>query len=154
MNLKFSFSWIGLVIFALPMLINIAYALFPPTADDGAHRPVSHWAEITEHVCRGAYLIALTATVSRRPLEYRSVWLYLAAAFLILYYTVWIRYFAGGRDTALLGKPFLLVPVPLAVFPVLYYLCTAVWLCNIPAAVFMTVFTAAHITVTVQSFRT
>lgn len=25
MNLKVSFSWIGLVIFALPMLINIAY---------------------------------------------------------------------------------------------------------------------------------
>ena len=30
MNLKLSFSWIGLVVFALPMLINIAYAVFPP----------------------------------------------------------------------------------------------------------------------------
>ena len=29
MNLKVSFSWIGLVIFALPMLINIAYVMFP-----------------------------------------------------------------------------------------------------------------------------
>lgn len=28
MNLKVSFSWIGLVIFALPMLVNIAYVMF------------------------------------------------------------------------------------------------------------------------------
>ena len=30
MNLKVSFSWVGLVVFALPMLINLAYAAFPP----------------------------------------------------------------------------------------------------------------------------
>lgn len=30
MNLRFSFSWVGLAVFALPMLINIAYVIFPP----------------------------------------------------------------------------------------------------------------------------
>ena len=35
MSLKLSFSWIGLVIFALPMLINIAYAIFPPKRKGG-----------------------------------------------------------------------------------------------------------------------
>lgn len=35
MNLKVSFSWIGLVVFALPMLINIAYAIFPPKRKGG-----------------------------------------------------------------------------------------------------------------------
>lgn len=34
MNLKLSFSWVGLVVFALPMLINIAYAVFPPSRED------------------------------------------------------------------------------------------------------------------------
>ena len=33
MNLKISFSWIGLVIFTLPMLINIVYAIFPPNGE-------------------------------------------------------------------------------------------------------------------------
>ena len=52
MNLKVSFLWIGLVVFALPMLINIAY------------------------------LFAVTLIVSRDKLSFRSGWLYLAAAFL------------------------------------------------------------------------
>lgn len=38
MNLKLSFSWIGLVVFALPMIINIAYAVFPPAKKSGADR--------------------------------------------------------------------------------------------------------------------
>ncbi len=29
MNVRFAFSWVGLVVFALPMLPNIAYAVFP-----------------------------------------------------------------------------------------------------------------------------
>lgn len=65
MNLKVSFSWIGLVIFALPMLINIAYVMFP-------------------------------------------------AAFLILYYAVWFRYFMGGREISLLSCSFFFALMPLA----------------------------------------
>ena len=36
MNLKVSFSWVGLVVFALPMLINLAYAAFPPAREKNA----------------------------------------------------------------------------------------------------------------------
>ena len=50
MNLKVSFSWVGLVVFALPMLINIAYAVFPPAGDAEPPAPVTHWVEIVEQV--------------------------------------------------------------------------------------------------------
>ena len=60
-------------------------------------------------------------------------------------------YFMGG--VFLLSHSFLLVPMPLAVFSVLYFLCAAVWLHNLPAAILMTVFGAAHLTVSIQSFR-
>lgn len=86
-------------------------------------------------------------------LSFRSGWLYLAALFLLLYYAVWIRYFAGGRAIALLNRSFLLVPMPLAVFPVLYYLCAAIWLHNLPAAILMALFGAAHPAVSILSFR-
>ena len=79
--------------------------------------------------------------------------LFLAALFLLLYYAVWVRYFAGGREIALLSRSFLFVPMPLAVFPVLYYLCAAIWLHNLPAAIIMVIFGAAHLTVSIQSFR-
>ena len=153
MNLKISFSWIGLVVFALPMLINIAYAVFPPAEKAEQSAVVTRWIELVEQVSRMVYLFAVTLLVSRESVDFRSIWLFLAAVFLILYYSVWIRYFAGGRKIALLGSPFLFVPMPLAVFPVLYYLCAAVWLHNLPAVIIMIIFGAAHLTVSLQSFR-
>ena len=47
----------------------------------------------------------------------------------------------------------LFVPMPLAVFPVLYYLCAALWMHNLPAAIVMVIFGAAHLTVSIQSFQ-
>lgn len=152
MNLKVSFTWVGLVVFALPMLINIVYAIFPPAEKPEKTAAVTHWVEIVEQISRIAYLAAITLLVSREPISLRSVWLYIAAIFLVLYYVVWIRYFAGGRHIALLNRPFLFVPMPLAVFPVLYYLCAAVWMHNIPAVIIMIIFGIAHLTVSFQSF--
>ena len=152
MNLKVSFSWIGLVIFALPMLINIAYVMFPPAGKAEQPAAVTHWVEIVEQISRIAYLFAVTLLVSRETLSFRSVWFSLAAVFLVLYYAVWLRYFMGGREIALLSRSFLFVPMPLAVFPVLYFLCAAIWLHNLPAAIIMVIFGAAHIAVSLQSF--
>ena len=153
MNLKVSFSWIALVIFALPMLINIVYVLFPPAGKAEQTSAVTHWVEIVEQISRIAYLFAVTLLVSRETLSFRSVWFSLAAVFLVLYYAVWLRYFMGGREIALLSRSFLFVPMPLAVFPVLYFLCAAIWLHNLPAAIIMVIFGAAHLTVSLQSFR-
>lgn len=152
MNLTVSFSWAGLVVFTLPMLINIAYVLFPPV-EKTEPAAVTRWVELVEQGSRMAYLLAVVLLVSRQPLALRSVWLYLAGGFLALYYAFWLRYFAGGRKTELLRRAFLLVPLPLAVFPVLYYLCAAIWLHNVPAVITMIIFGAAHITVSLQSFR-
>lgn len=153
MNLKISFSWIGLVVFALPMLINLVYAAFPPAGEPQPPAPVTRWVEIVEQASRIAYLLAVTFLVSRTPVSVRSTWFFLAVAFLLLYYAVWIRYFVFGRDVALLERVFLFVPMPLAVFPVLYFLCAALWLHNVPAAVLMVIFGAIHLTVSLQSFQ-
>ena len=91
--------------------------------------------------------------MSREPIEPRSVWLFLAALFLLLSYAVWFRYFMGGREIALLRRAFLFAPMPLVVFPVLYFLCAAVWLHNVPAVLLMMIFGAAHLTVSFRSFR-
>lgn len=116
----------GLVIFALPMVINIFYVVFPPADNPEKQEKSAKWIEIIEQVSRIFYLLAVTFLVSENALDVRSFWLYLAAFFLILYYAVWVRYFAGGRRTGLLNRAFLFVPMPLAIFPVLYFLCAAV----------------------------
>ena len=70
MNLKVSFFWIGLVIFALPMLINIAYVMFPPAGKAEQPVVVTHWIEIVEQISRIAYLFAVTLLVSRDKLGF------------------------------------------------------------------------------------
>ena len=151
--MKLSFSRLGLVLFVLPMLINLAYVMFPPAEEAKADGAVPRWVEGIEQISRIAYLFAVTLLVSRENLSFRSVCFSLAAVFLVLYYAVWLRYFMGGREIALLSRSFLFVPMPLAVFPVLYYLCAAIWLHNLPAAIIMVIFGAAHLTVSIQSFR-
>ena len=134
MNLKVSFSWVGLVVFALPMLINLAYAAFPPAGKAGPSTPVTRWVALVEQSSRIAYLLAVMLLVSREPVRPQGVWFWLAVCFLALYYA------------------FLLVPLPLVFFPVLYYLCAALWLRNLPAVILMLIFGAAHLTVSIQSF--
>ena len=151
--MKLSFSRLGLVLFVLPMLINLAYVMFPPAEEAKADGAVPRWVEGIEQISRIAYLFAVTLLVSRENLSFRSVCFSLAAVFLLLYYAVWVRYFVGGRKIALLSRSFLFVPMPLAVFPVLYYLCAAIWLHNLPAVIIMVIFGAAHLTVSIQFFR-
>lgn len=141
------------MIFALPMLINIVYVMFPPAGKAEQPAAVTRWIEIVEQISRIAYLFAVTLLVSRDKLGFRSGWLYLAAAFLILYYAVWFRYFMGGQAVFLMSHSFLFVSIPLAVFPVLYFLCVAIWLHNLPAAIIMVIFGVAHLPVSFQFFR-
>lgn len=153
MNLKLSFSLIGLVVFALPMFINVAYVLFPPVGEVSSSVETTQWIEIVEKVSRIGYLVAITFLISKVAINWQSPWLYLAVVFLLLYHIVWIRYFINGRNAVLLGTPFLFVPIPLAIFPVLYFLCAAIWLHNFPATVLMLIFGAAHLTISLQSFH-
>lgn len=151
--MKVGFSWIGIIIFALPMLINIIYVIIPPMNAPKEPEQVSRIIEFVEQATRILYMLAICFLVSERKIDYGSIWLYLGIVFLVLYYIVWIRYFLGGRDVALLSKRFFWIPMPLAVFPVLYFLSAAIWLHNIPAAIIMIIFGIAHNVVSYSSFR-
>lgn len=79
--MKLSFSWVGLVVFALPMLINIAYVIFPPTGEVTSSGNVTHGVEIIEAVSRIVYFVLLTFWVNKDPLKPKSVWLLAAVVF-------------------------------------------------------------------------
>lgn len=151
-NMKIGFSIIGVIIFSLPMLVNIVYFVLPAT--NAMEQPASTHkiAEMIEQVTRMLYMVAICFLVSKTTVNFKSPLLYIGAVFLVLYYVVWIRYFLGGCDTYLLGKSFLLVPIPLAVFPVLYFLFVALWLHNYIAAVLMAIFGVAHYIVSYSNF--
>lgn len=46
--------------------------------------------------------------------------------FLLLYYVGWVRYFKGDEEYRLLFSPMIGIPVPLAITPILYFLCSSI----------------------------
>lgn len=70
----------------------------------------------------------------------------LAAAFLLLYYLAWIRYYKGGAYyPEIYTNNFLGIPLPMAVFSVLYYIAASIWLCNLIALCAAMVYGVCHI---------
>ena len=157
MNIHFGFSWVGLVIFLLPILINILYVMFPPKSNGGEGDTQNRKfpvLEAIEHGTRIAYAVILCILISNKSLNYANSLLYISIVFLILYYIVWIRYFIGGRDTKLLGTKFLFIPMPLAVFPVLYFIFASLWMNNYIATGVMLVFGIVHNIISYQTLFT
>ena len=151
-NIKFGFSWIGLIVFLLPMLINIVYVILPPKNAPTTQQETNKILEIIEQSTRMLYMLAIVFLVSKEKVDFTSAWMFIGLIFLILYYMVWFRYFLGGRDVDLLGKKFLFVPMPLAVFPVIYFIFEAIWLNNYIAVLFMLIFGIAHNIISYNAF--
>jgi hypothetical protein len=47
---------------------------------------------------------------------------------LAIYYACWLRYFIGGRSVGLLSAPFLGLPLPMAVAPMIFLVLSAYWM--------------------------
>ena len=142
--MEFKFSVYGLVIFLLPMFINIVYFLFPPKNIQEEASSQNKILEFIEQISRMAYAVVICTLVSRKELDFKSPFLYLALLFLVLYYIVWIIYFIKGRDVSLLGENFLFVPISLAVFPVMYFIFASIWMSNYIALAIMILFGIIH----------
>ncbi|WNS43634.1 hypothetical protein [Paenibacillus sp. MMS20-IR301] len=62
------------------------------------------------------------------------------AVCLLVYYGCWVRYYRSGRKFSALFSPWLGIPVPMALFPAIYFLLLGFWLQSwlfiIPALLF------------------
>jgi hypothetical protein len=117
---------------ALLMIPNVLWMIFPPVdAGKGAAEPLP--LVLVERV--GRFAVLVLPFFHSLDLQNRfSVPVLIGMGLaLAVYYICWARYFAGGRSAAMLGAPLLGVPVPLAVFPVLFlvlssYLMDSEWM--------------------------
>lgn len=144
-DMKIKFSIFGLIIFVLPMLINLVYfAMLGGSKSADTVESVNKILEFIEQATRLLYAVTICFLVSNQKVNFKSPYLYIGIVFLILYYIVWIRYFAGGMEQSLLAKNFFFIPMPLAIFPVLYFICGALWMRNYIALILMIIFGIAH----------
>lgn len=70
-----------------------------------------------------------------------------------IYYACWTRYFLRGRDRKLLLKPFLGIPIPMAIAPVLYFLFAAEILRSPLLAAAAVLFAGGHIPITLIQLK-
>ncbi len=134
----------GIVVPILVLLPNLIFIFLPPLSPaNKASVPVA--LGIAENLSRAAVLIIpvfSSLTFSRR---YAKPVLLLALLALALYYAAWTRYFTGGRSYELLGAPLSGVPLPLAVFPVIFLLASSYLLSSLPMMVAAALFGIFHI---------
>jgi hypothetical protein len=81
-----------------------------------------------------------------------DLWLIPAAICVICYYGLWIRYAVTGRDFGALFKP-LIIPIPMAVLPILAFGFTALWSGSLWLAATDALFAAGHITNSLNTYK-
>ncbi|NQX44709.1 hypothetical protein HQN87_05135 [Paenibacillus tritici] len=64
---------------------------------------------------------------------------------LLIYYGCWVRFYRRKREFSVLFTPWLGIPVPMAVFPALYFLLLSYWLQSWLFAVPACLFTVGHL---------
>ncbi len=153
MKYALGFSWMGFIAIMLVMLPNIFYFLFPPVNTPDMPHDRGHIINIMENISRIIFIVLLIFMVNGRKVETISPYTAVMLVLLLLYYWLWSRYFTGGRNYSLLNEKLLFIPVPMAVFPALYFIAAALWLGNIPAAAAAAIFGIAHVINTYITFR-
>ena len=144
----------GVLITVLILLPNLLWMLFPPKDApkveqehvNGRALVILEWVgRIGVFVIPAFYAIEVHSTV-------QIISLGIMALALLVYYTGWARYFLRGRSYALLFRPLLALPVPLAISPVLYFAAAAVLLSSWPLALATILLGATHIPISYRSY--
>ncbi|OBZ18516.1 hypothetical protein A8L34_02750 [Bacillus sp. FJAT-27264] len=72
---------------------------------------------------------------------------------LLLYYFGWGRYFRNDREYKLLYSPMLGIPVPLAISPIIYFLCASVVLHSVYMLIFSVIMAVGHIPSSLREYQ-
>ena len=140
-TLSLSFSTFGLILFIAVMFPNFAYMLLAPQEQVEEDRKKTHLN--AEDLSRDFFVFFLVAFASKENAS--IIYLIIAFVFLILYYITWFRYFKNGKKKEYLLSPLGFIPVPLAIFPIVYFIFASLYLNNILALGLCLVFGFFHI---------
>jgi hypothetical protein len=147
----------GGLVSILILLPNLLWLLFPPRerAPSDA-RPSGRLYRVME-VLEWAGRIATLLIPFFHGIEVRSTGQVAAAVVMVLallaYYACWARYFARGRRHALLFEPFLGVPLPMAISPVVCFLAASVLFGSWYLALATLVLAVAHLWISLEDSR-
>lgn len=135
------FSLIGLIVGLAVLAPNLLLVWFPPRVPvpKAAVPCLLGWIE------RAGQELCLVVPAIMSSGEHVGWWSVLMLTALTGYYALWARYLFTGRDGATLFRSWWRVPVPMAILPVLVFLCAAAWLSNSWIALAAVILAAGHV---------
>lgn len=142
----------GGIVTLLLLLPNIAW-LIRGTKGSGQTRAVSQLLGTVENILRVAVFVLpffYTVDISTRERQVAGI---LSLLMLGGYYWCWGRYYLHNWETSYFNKRLFFIPVPMALLPVLYLLCSSYLLHSIPLGVCATLFGIAHVYISSVSLR-
>ncbi|GGM59339.1 hypothetical protein [Microbacterium saperdae] len=143
------FSLLGLIVSIAVLAPNLLLLWFPPHGQN----TVARVPRLLEGVERMGQALCLVVPAITLPGAIVWWWALPAVLALAIYYGLWGRYLVAGRAQALLYASLWRVPVPMAVMPVVVFLCAAAWLSNPWIAIAAAVLALGHIPVALLTRR-
>lgn len=141
-NLTLAISVPGIIAFIAAMLPNFIYMILAPKEQLEGDRKETHMNG--EDLSRDFFIFFLVAFSFQE--KGRLIYLMVALlVFLLLYYLTWFRYFKNGKKDEDRFSSLFFIPVPLAIFPVLFFVFTSLYLNNMLALLLCIIFAFFHI---------
>ncbi len=114
------FSLTGLIIAATLFAPNLLMLVFPPKNVPAGLKDAGVFFTVLERIGQVGCVLLLCLSEGLNQLGF-TVWLVLTAVCIAVYWGLWLRYAGRGQAFMLLFRPLGLIPVPMAVFPVLAF---------------------------------
>jgi hypothetical protein len=139
----------GILIPVLIMVPNLIYFLNMRNKTDvpANKRSASKFSQMSENIGRLGILFTPIFYALNLNDRFSLYFIILCLIFLTLYYAAWIRHFVSGSQQIDMRLS-LLVPLPLAVYPSLFLICSSYLLSSVPMLMASLIFSIAHIRVT------
>jgi hypothetical protein len=123
----FGFSYLGLIYMLMLIIPNIFWAMNKPVGYD----PTKENKLLLALERTGQILCTTTVLLfsDYNPIELDTwiIWLFLSAAFMILYEINWIRYFRSSQTVHDFYRSIFVIPVPGAVLPIVSFLLLGIY---------------------------
>lgn len=135
------FSTLGLIVGLAVLAPNLLLVAFPPRMLP----PTAHVPRPLGWIERAGQALCLVVPAITQPGKLAGGWAIPVFAGLAGYYALWARYLLTGRKGTTLYRPWWVVPVPMAILPVVVFLSAAAWLSNPWIAVAAVILAVGHI---------
>lgn len=146
------FSLIGSIMVTVILVPNFLLLAFPPRDIPEIKAPgiIYSLTERIGQICCIFLLIVSEIKFETTPI---NIWFILMTICTVIYYGLWIRFYVHGRSFLVLFKSLGVIPIPMAIFPVLAFGFAAIWGKSIWIGISVILLAIGHFTVSWNTYK-